>query len=175
MVKTNIDNRVGLHYNRSCLIPRIRVWVYGVMDTMYPPLLTLINSDFSVVGKYILNSEKLLLLPWVLELLHSLISGPSLSWLMCLPPFYIFLQLLRSFFVLVLFLLYWAHDNPTFLSDMLETLTFNYCYCLLEYNDDSPVIQLWCTVYLYAYNRSFKRAWSDEPKSTLIYWLKNYF
>ena len=151
----NINNGVGLHYNHSCLILRICVWLYGVMDTLLPPWLISSISDFSIFGKPILNSEEFLLLPWVLEPLCSLISGPSLSWLMCLPPFSIFLQLLCSLFVLVFFLLSLAYALPTLLSTMLETLTSNCFYCLLKFNDDIPVRQLCCTVYLYACNRRF--------------------
>ena len=165
----NINNGVGLNSNHSCLILRICVWVYGVMDTMFPPLLILSISDFSVVGKSILNNEELFLLPWVLEPLCSFISGLSLSWLMCLTPFYIFLQLSCSFFVLVFFLWYWAHDLPTFRSALIETFTLHCCYFLFKCTDDSPVRKLCCTVYLCACNRRFKRAWSDEPKFTLIF------
>ena len=77
----------------------------------------------------------------------------SLSWLICLPPFSIFLQLLRSLFVLVFFLLYWSHDIPSLLYAILETLTLHCCYCVFECNDDSPVRQICYTVYLYACNR----------------------
>ena len=140
----NINNEVSLNSNHSCIVLRIYVWAYRVMDTMYPPVLISIISDLSIVGKSILNSKELLLLPWVLELMCSLISVPSLSWLVCLRPFSILLQLLRSLFVLVLFLSYWAHSLPTLLSDLLETLTLHCCYCLLECNYYSPVRHLWC-------------------------------
>ena len=136
------------------------------MDTMIPRLLISSISDFSIVGKSILNSKELLPLPWFLEPLFILISSPSLSWLMCLPRFFIFLQLLRSVFLLVLFLLYWAHALPYLLSDMFETLTLHCFYCILGYNYYIPVKQLWCTVYIYACNRRLKRAWYDELKSS---------
>ena len=51
---------------------------------------------------HILNSEELLLLPWFLETLSSFIYVPLLSWLVCLPPFSIFLQLFCSSFVIFL-------------------------------------------------------------------------
>ena len=153
--KMNTKYGVGIHSNHSCLILRICVWVYRFMDTMFPPLLIFIISDFSIVGKSILDSEELFLLPWVLEPLYSLISVPSLSWLVCFPPFYIFLQLLCSLFVIVLFLLSLSHSLPTLLSALIETLTLNCCYCLLECNDDIPVRHIWCTFYSYAYNRFF--------------------
>ena len=150
----DINNGVGIHSNHFCLILWICFWVYGVMDTMFPPFLILIISDFSIVGKSILNSEEFLLLPWVLEPLRRLISGPSLSWLMYLPPFDTFFQLLRSFFVLVFFLLSWSHALPNLMYSLLETLTLYCCYCLLECNDGSYIRQLWCAVYLYACNRN---------------------
>ena len=149
----NINNGVSIHSNQSYIVLRIFVWVYRVVDTMLPPLLILSISDFSIVGKSILNSEELLPLPGVLDPLCILISGASLSWLVCLTPFSIFLQLLRSLFVLVFFLLSWAHDLTSILSDLLETLTLQCCHCLLECNDDIPVRHLCCTVYLYACNR----------------------
>ena len=74
----------------------------------------------------------------------------TLCWLMCLPPFSIFLQLLHSLLVRVLFLLYWAHALPTLMSALLENLTLHCGYCFLEWNDDSPFRQLCCTGYLYA-------------------------
>ena len=165
----NINSGVGLHSDHSCLILWIYVWVYGIMDKMSPPLLISSISDFYIIKKSILNSKELLLLPWVLETLRSLISGPSLSWLMCLPPFYIFLQLLCSLFVLVFFLLSWGQSLPTLLYDLLETLTLHCCCFLLECNDDSPVRQLCCTVYLYACYRCLKRERYDEPKFTLVF------
>ena len=168
--KININNGVGLYSNHSCIILRICVWVYGFFDTMLPPFLISSISDFSVVGKSILNNDELLLLLWVLEPLCSLISGPSLIWLMCLPPFSIFLQLLCPLFALVFFLLSWSHALPTFMSALLETLTLHFCYCLFECND-SLVRQLCCTVYLYACNMRLKRVWSDEPKFNLIFLL----
>ena len=122
----NINNVVGLHYNHSCLILWICVLVYGFMDTIFPPLLISIISDFSIVGKSILNSKELFLLPWFLEPLCSLIPGPSLSLLMCLPPLSIFLQLLCSLFVLVFFLLSWYHALATLMSDLLENLTLHF-------------------------------------------------
>ena len=76
---------------------------------------------------------------------------------MCFTPFYIFLQLLHSLFVLVLFLLSWSHSLPTLLSDMLKTLTLHCCYCLLKCNYLRPVIHLCCTVYLYVCNRRLKK------------------
>ena len=149
----NINNGVSLYSNHSCLILRICVRVYGVMDIMFPPLLISSISDFSIVGKYILNSKELLILHWVLEPLCILISGTSLSWLVCLPLLYIFLQLLRSFFVLIFFLLFWSHSLATLLSDMLETVTLYFIYCIFECNDDITIIHLFCTVYIYAYSR----------------------
>ena len=149
----NINNEVGIHSNHSCLILWICVWVYGVMDTMPPPLPISSISEFSIFGKSILNREELFLLHWFLEPLYSLISGPSLSWLMCLPPFSILLQLLCSLFVIVFFLLSWVHALPTLMSDLIETLTSHCRYCLLECNDDNPVRKLCCTVYIYACDR----------------------
>ena len=169
MVTININNGVSLHSNHSCLVLWIYVWVHGVMDTIFPPLLISSISDFYIVKKSILNSKQFLPLPLVPEPLCSLISVPSLSWLIYLPPFSIFLQILCSFFVIVLFLLSWDHALPYLMSTLLENLTLYFCYSLLEWNDDSPVRQLWCTVYLYACNRRLKRAWSDEPKFTLIF------
>ena len=148
----NINNGVGLHCNHFCIILRICVWVYGFIDTMFPHLLILSIFDFSIVGKSIHNSKELFLFPWLFEPLYILISWPSLSVFMCFNPFHIFLQLLCSLFVLVFFLLYWAHALKTLLSDILETLTLYCCYCIFEYSDDSPVRQLCCTVYIYAYN-----------------------
>ena len=165
----NINNEVGLHSNHSCLILRICVWVYGFMDTMFPHLLILVTYDFYIVGKSIINSEESLILPWGLEPLCSLISGLLLSWLTCLPSFSVFLQLSCSLFLIVFFLLFWSRSLPTLLSNLLETLTLHFCYCLLECNYDIPVRQLWCSVYLYACNSRLKRAWNDEPKLTLIF------
>ena len=164
----NINNGVILHSNHSCILLWISVWVYGVMDTMSTPLLISSISEFSIFGKSILNSEELLPLPWVLEPLCSLISGPLLSWLLCFPPFSILLQLLRSLFVICLFLLYWVHDLPYLLFDLLKTLILHCFFWLLECNDDSPTRQLYCTLYLYACNRRLKRVWYDEPEFTLI-------
>ena len=135
MGKININKGVGIHSNHSCLNLPVYVWVYGVMDKMPPSLLISIISDFFIVEKPILNSKELLLLPWVPGPPLSLIYGPSLSLLMCLPPFSILLQLLCSFFVLVFFLLYWAHYPPTLLSDLIETLTLHFLL--------SPLMQLW--------------------------------
>ena len=118
----NINNGVGLNSNHSCRILWICVWVYGSMDTIF----SLSISDFSIVGKSILNSKEFLLLPWVLEPLRSLIYVPSLSLLMCFPPFYILLQKLCSLFVLVLLLLSLAHALPTLLYDLFETLTMHF-------------------------------------------------
>ena len=154
--RININNVAGIHYNHSCLILPTCVWVYGAMNKMFFPLLILSISDFSIVGKSILNSEEFLLLPWVLEPLCGLISGPSLSLLMCLTPFSIFLQLLCSLFILFFFLLSWAHAITTLMSDLLENLTLHF-YCLFECNDDSPVRQLRCIVYLYSCSRRLKR------------------
>ena len=165
----NINNGFGLHYNHLCIILWICVGMYGIMDTMHPPLLILSISDFSVVGKYIINSEELLIFPRVLETLWNLIYVTSLSWLMCFTPFSILLQILHSLFVLVFSLLYWDHALPTFLYDMLETLTLHFCYFIFECNDDIPVRNIFCNVHIYAYNKCLKRAWSDEPKSTLIF------
>ena len=55
--KMNINNGVNIHFENSFPICRIYIWVYGVMDTMFPPLLISNISDFSIVGKSILNSE----------------------------------------------------------------------------------------------------------------------
>ena len=116
------------------------------------PLLISSISDFCIFGKSILDSKELLLLPWVLELLSSLIYVPSLSWFF-LPPFSIFLQLLCLLFVIVFFLLSWSNSLPTLLYALLETLTLYFCYCILECNDDIPVRQIYCTVYLYSCKR----------------------
>ena len=149
--------RKSFHSNHSCLILRICVWVYGVMDTMFPPLLISSISDFSIVGKSILNGTKFFPPSLVLEPLCSFIYGTSLSWLMCLPPLYIFLQLLCSLFVIISPLLYWSHAVPNCLPAVLETLTLHCFCCLLEWNDDRPVRQLCCTVYLYACNMCSKQ------------------
>ena len=37
--KMNNNNGVGLHSNQPCIILWICVWVYRVMDTIYPPFL----------------------------------------------------------------------------------------------------------------------------------------
>ena len=154
--RKNWNNGFGLHSNNSCIILQICVWVYGVMDTMFPPLLILCIFDFYIFRKQILNRKELLILPWVLEPLSSFISGPSLSWLICLPHFYIFLQLLCSLFMIVFFLLYLSHSLLTLLSDFLKTLTLHFCYFLLRWNYDIPVRQICCTVYIYAYYRRLK-------------------
>ena len=151
--RTNINNGVGLHYNHSCIILWICVRLYWFMDTMSPPLLISSISDFSIVGKSIINSEEFLLLPWVLETSCSFIYGPSLSLLMCLPPFSILLQLLCPLFVLVFFLLSLSHALPTLISALLENLTLHCCYCILECNNDIHIRQLCCTIYIYACNR----------------------
>ena len=152
----NINNRVGIHSNHSYVILWICVRVNGVMDKMPPLLLISSISNFSIVEKSIINNEELLLLPWVLEPLCSLISGPSLRWLMYSSPFSILLQLLSSFFVLVFFLLSWSHALLAFPYTMLETLTLHCCHCLFECNDYIPVRQIWCTVYIYACKRWLK-------------------
>ena len=162
----SINNGVGLNSNHSCLILRICVGVYGVMDTIPPPFLISNISDLSIAWKYILNSAELLILPWVLEPLCSLISGPWLRKSMCLPSFSIFLQLLCSLFVLVFFLLSWDHSLPNLLSTLLSALTLYCCYLPLEYNDDRFVRKLCCTVYLDAYNRRSKKG--------TIWWNKIY-
>ena len=61
---------------------------------------------------------------------------------MCLPLFSPFLYLLHLLFVLVFFLFYWSHDLNIFVSTMLETLTFHWCYCILECNNVRPVIDI---------------------------------
>ena len=123
-------------------------WIYIMESDSIPT-----TPVLYIFGKSILNSEEVLPLTWVLESLYSLTYGPSLSLLMCFPPLFISFQLLRSLFVLVLFLLSWAHDLPSVLYALPKTLTSNCFYCLLQCNDDRPIIQLCCTVYLYACNR----------------------
>ena len=139
--KMNIKNGFGLYSNPSCLIFWICVWVYGVMDTLPPHLLISSKSDFSIFRKSMINSKEFLLLSWDLEAMFSLIHGPSISWLMCGPPFYILLQLLCSLFVHI-FLLSWAHAIPTLLYALIETLTLHCCYCFLEWSYESPIIQI---------------------------------
>ena len=143
-----------------------------------PPLLILniyLTSPYR--KKYILSSEELFCPPTEsLNNLCSLISGPSLIWLMCLPPFSIFIQLFHSLFAIFFFLLSWSCDLTTLLSALLGSLTLHCCYFLLECNDASPVRKLFCTGYLDAYNRILKRAQS-EPKFTLMFFFpfNNYF
>ena len=129
-----------------------------------------------LLGNPLSIARNFFLLPWVLEPLSSLICGLSLSLLVCLHPFSIFLHLLCSFSVLFFFLLSWAHYIPTILYALLQNLSFYCCYCLLECNGEIPVRQLCCNVYLYVCNRHFKRAWYDDPKFTLIFLpYNNYF
>ena len=99
-----INNGVSPHYNHSCLILRICVWVYGAMDTMFPPLLILSISDLSTVGKYILNGEELLLLPLFLEPLSSFIYGHN-KFIDVFSPLLYISSTIAFIFVLVLFLL----------------------------------------------------------------------
>ena len=142
----NLNNGVGLHSNYFCLILRICFCVYVVMDKTFPSLLISRISYLSIFDNYILKSEEFLLFPWVIEPLWSFISGPSSIRLMCLPLLYIFLHILRPLFVLVIFLLSWAHALPTLLSAWNRNL----------FNDEIITVkQLCCTVYLYACNGRF--------------------
>ena len=60
----------------------------------------------------------------------STLYGPLLSWLGFLPTFFPFLYTLQYLFVLVLFLLSWAHNIPILLYALLESMTFYCCYFL---------------------------------------------
>ena len=130
----------------------MRLWI------KFPPFLSWLYLTYIYIGKPIINSEELLILPWFLEPL----------WLMCLPPLSIIIQLFHSLFVLGFFMLSWYHSRPTLLYNLLENLTLNYLYFILEFNDDIPFRQIWCTGYLFAYSRLKKRACYDEPKFILI-------
>ena len=133
--KMNIKNGFGLYSNPSCLIFWICVWVYGVMDTLPPHLLISSKSDFSIFRKSMINSKEFLLLSWDLEAMFSLIYGPSISWLMCGPPFYILLQLLCSLFVLIFsVILSPCHSNTSVCSNW----NFNPALLLLF-----PWMKLW--------------------------------
>ena len=130
----------------SGLVPRICVRVYRVTDTMFPPFVDLKYIWLLDVGKPILNSEEFLLLPSLesLKPLCSLIYGPTLSWLICLSPFSIYLQLSHSLFLLVFFLSYLSRALPILLS-VFESLTLYHTYYLLECSYDSAVRQFYCT------------------------------
>ena len=123
-----------------------------------PPFVDLKYIQLLDVGKNIINSEKLLLLPSLKSLkpLCSFIYGPTLIWLACFSHFSIYLQLFHSLFLLVFLLSYWARDLPILLY-MLESLTLYRCYDLLECSNDSAVRQLYFTE-----NHILKRAWYDQ-------------
>ena len=155
MVKININNGVSLHSNHSCLILQILVWLCGFVDTMFPPLLILSISDFSIVGKYILNSKELLLPPWVLEPLRSLTSGPSLSWSKCLSPY--LYSITNCVNCLCLFYSCYLEPMPLqpFYLLFLKLQTFN--VVIVYFNG---------IIYIYACNRRSKRG--------MIWWTKIY-
>ena len=116
--KMNINNGVSIHYNHSCLLLRICAWVYGDIDTRFPPLLISSIYDFSIVENSFLIARNSCS-PWVVEPLFSLVYGPSLSWLIFFPLLYIpstIAFIFRSIFLPVI----WALSLPTLLSNMLE-------------------------------------------------------
>ena len=79
-----------------------------------------------------------------LRYLCSLIDVPTLSWLMCLSNFCLYLQPFQFLYVIVFFLSSWDHDLPIFFS-MFESLSIHCCYHILECSDYSPIREIYCT------------------------------
>ena len=85
-------------------------------------------------------------------------------WLTCVA-FLLFNLLSVALVICVFFfLLYWTHDLPILVYDIIETLTLYCCYCLLEYNNYSPTRNTCCSSYLNSYNSIFKE---NDPMKTI--------
>ena len=115
----------------------LSVWGHGYN---VPPFVDLEYIWLLHCWKYIINSEELFPLPWVIEPLCSLIYCPSLSWLVSFPPLYIYIYHFS----------FCDHYLCLFLPNILipyssihyvwSTLNFNLLLLLL-----SPWIQSWQT------------------------------
>ena len=142
--RMNINNRVSLHSNHSCLILWVFVWVYGVMDKMFPPFVDLnyiwllrcwkIHTQYQVI----LDPP---LIPWT-PLKFDL--WPFIKLIDVSAPFSIFLQLLRSLFVLDFLLLSWDHSLPTFISALLETLIFRFLSIWMQWLQPCHTALMYC-------------------------------
>ena len=86
----------------------------------------------------------------------SAFYGPPLSWLVCLPPFYPFLQLLHSLSVIVFihFILIPCSSNHCVFSDWNPELVLLLLSILMKLFQ--PCCRhIWCTVYVHSYNTFF--------------------
>ena len=149
-----IFQAVSFQPHWSCLLDMCQSVLhhgYNVPFFVYIKYIQIIDAR-----KYIINIKEFLILSWFLECLCALISCPSLSWFMSLPPFSLFLQLTHSLFVLVFLLLYLYHASSIHISAMFETFTLNCFHCLLGCSDDIPVRHIFCIGYLFSFTNFFQ-------------------
>ena len=72
-------------------------------------------------------------------------------------------SLVELVFALVFFLFFLSHTFPIVLSALIETFTLSFLIVSFNTCDNNSVRHMFCTGYIHAYIRFFKRAWSDTP------------